>query len=188
MKLEIFLNDSPSAVSATPQMRITSPPLSYRAGLTAQYLWSSQQAIEKYLKCILLLNRIKAVDLRHDLQAAMRHVEGHGIALEPSPASKEFIGHVDACAQCRYLEISWFSFGGEIVALDGPFGSYADSALSMRNLVEYPFATVFLLRKFELRVDTLRRFSTVMIVQPENHYFGRTDSSERESAGPSVPT
>ena len=31
-----------------------------RAQMVTQFLWSSQQAIEKYLKCILLLNRIKA--------------------------------------------------------------------------------------------------------------------------------
>src|SRR6266571_4943728 len=38
-----------------------------RAALVMQFLWASQQAIEKYLKGILLLNRIPAKDVRHDL-------------------------------------------------------------------------------------------------------------------------
>jgi len=34
--------------------------LAYRAQLIPQFLWSSLQAIEKYLKCVLVLNRIRA--------------------------------------------------------------------------------------------------------------------------------
>ena len=34
--------------------------MAYRAKLLPQFLWLGLQAIEKYLKCILLLNRIKA--------------------------------------------------------------------------------------------------------------------------------
>jgi HEPN domain-containing protein len=40
--------------------------LSFRAQLVQQFLWQSLQAIEKYLKCILVLNRIKA-PRSHDL-------------------------------------------------------------------------------------------------------------------------
>ena len=39
----------------------------YRAKLVPQFLWSSLQSIEKYLKCILLLNRIKANKVGHNL-------------------------------------------------------------------------------------------------------------------------
>ncbi len=34
-----------------------------RAAFTTQYLLASQQAVEKYLKCVLLLNRIPAKDV-----------------------------------------------------------------------------------------------------------------------------
>ena len=34
--------------------------LAFRARLIQQFLWSSLQAIEKYLKCVLVLNRICA--------------------------------------------------------------------------------------------------------------------------------
>ena len=119
MKLDVFLNDfAVRCFRDTADADYIAARLSYRAGLTAQYLWSSQQAIEKYLKCILLLNRIKAGDVNHDLDAAQKRVEMNGIALNLTPVSKAFISHVDSCAQCRYLEISWFSFGREIVELD----------------------------------------------------------------------
>ena len=34
--------------------------MAYRAQLVPQFLWLSLQALEKYLKCILVLNRIPA--------------------------------------------------------------------------------------------------------------------------------
>ena len=34
--------------------------MAYRAMLPVQFLWSSQQALEKYLKCILFIRRITA--------------------------------------------------------------------------------------------------------------------------------
>ncbi|NOT26716.1 MAG: hypothetical protein HOP16_11495 [Acidobacteria bacterium] len=41
--------------------------LAYRAQLPVQFLWASQQALEKYLKFILFLERIKVPKLGHDL-------------------------------------------------------------------------------------------------------------------------
>lgn len=41
--------------------------LACRHELFPQFLWSSHQAIEKYLKAILLYNRIKANQVGHDL-------------------------------------------------------------------------------------------------------------------------
>ena len=38
-------------------------------------LWAAQQAVEKYLKCILLLNRIEAKKVRHDLGMALRKID-----------------------------------------------------------------------------------------------------------------
>jgi HEPN domain-containing protein len=111
MDVEAFLDDfAKRCFRDTADGDYIAARLSYRAGLTMQYLWSSQQAIEKYLKCILLLNRIKATKVRHDLEAALKLIEPN-IHLGLTPKSKEFIAHIDSCAQCRYLEISWFSFG-----------------------------------------------------------------------------
>ena len=43
-----------------------------RAVLVPQFLRASQHAVEKYLKCILLLNRICARHVRHDLGKALQ--------------------------------------------------------------------------------------------------------------------
>lgn len=48
--------------------------LAMRARLHAQYLWAAEQAVEKYLKCILVLNRVNTKDLSHDLEAALARV------------------------------------------------------------------------------------------------------------------
>jgi HEPN domain-containing protein len=47
--------------------------MAYRAGLSYSSLWASQQAIEKYLKCILLLNRIPAQQVAHSLDEALKN-------------------------------------------------------------------------------------------------------------------
>src|SRR5437867_3718571 len=49
-----------------------------RAALVPQFLWASQQTVEKYLKCILLLNRIPARKVFHDLDRALRKIKESG--------------------------------------------------------------------------------------------------------------
>ncbi|MCZ6489671.1 MAG: hypothetical protein O7A06_03955, partial [Acidobacteria bacterium] len=49
-----------------------------RARLVTQFLWASQQMIEKYLKCILLLHRIPATKVKHDLGAAILEIRTSG--------------------------------------------------------------------------------------------------------------
>jgi HEPN domain-containing protein len=67
----------------------------YRARLVVQYLWASQQAIEKYLKCILLLARIPAPDIKHDLGRALKEITASGaISLDLTFSTKEFIEYV----------------------------------------------------------------------------------------------
>lgn len=48
--------------------------LCIKAGLVPQFLWSSLQAFEKYLKCILLLNRIPSGRLGHKIEEALNLV------------------------------------------------------------------------------------------------------------------
>ncbi len=90
-----------------------------RAALTTQYLWTSQQAAEKYLKCILLLNRIPAKDVRHDLGMALSKIEKSGkVTLDLTKGTKEFIGRLDEYGPYRYFEISNVGFGADLVTLD----------------------------------------------------------------------
>jgi hypothetical protein len=46
--------------------------MAYRAKLPVQFLWASQQALEKYLKCILFIRRVPAKDVRHRLARALQ--------------------------------------------------------------------------------------------------------------------
>lgn len=90
-----------------------------RAALTTQYLWPSQQAVEKYFKCILLLNRIPANDVRHDLSKALGKIEKSGkMTLDLTKGTREFIERLDEYGPYRYFEISNVGFGAELVTLD----------------------------------------------------------------------
>jgi HEPN domain-containing protein len=90
-----------------------------RAGLTIQYLWASQQAVEKYLKCTLLLNRIPAKKVRHDLGTALHEIKTSGkVTLDLTKGTTEFIERLDKYGPQRYFEASNVGFGAELVTLD----------------------------------------------------------------------
>jgi HEPN domain-containing protein len=90
-----------------------------RAQLAEHFLWSSQQAIEKYLKCILLLNRIPAKKVGHDLAASLAAIKGSGkLTLDLLAVTETFIEHLDQFAMTRYLERSNVAFGADLITLD----------------------------------------------------------------------
>ena len=91
----------------------------FRYNLVPQALWASLQAIEKYLKCILLLHRIQGKRIGHSLRKALDILSSSKkMALNLTPASEQFIRHVDQFGECRYLEISVITYGGQVVDLD----------------------------------------------------------------------
>lgn len=92
--------------------------MAYRAMLVQQFLWSSQQALEKYLKCILFIRRIPAKRLKHILQPALQLIEEHGVGLDLTEASRKFIARIDQMGRFRYMEVSVFVDWHWIVALD----------------------------------------------------------------------
>jgi hypothetical protein len=93
--------------------------MAFRAALVTPSLWASQQAVEKYLKCILLLNRIKAPKVFHDLGKALGKIEGSGkVSLNLTAPTRQFIEYLDDCGRFRYQEISTVAFGQSLVALD----------------------------------------------------------------------
>ena len=93
--------------------------MAFRAALVTPSLWSSQQTLEKYLKCILLLNRIPAKNVGHDLRAALDAIEASAkITLRLTVPTRRFIDYLNAFGRFRYLEVSNFAFGGNIVTLD----------------------------------------------------------------------
>jgi hypothetical protein len=93
--------------------------MSFRAALATPSLWASLQAIEKYLKCILLLNRIQCNRRTHDLSRLLHAINTSSkIALDLTRVTSDFINHLNEFGSFRYLEISNVSFGGNLTALD----------------------------------------------------------------------
>lgn len=92
--------------------------LACRYGLYPQFLWASQQAVEKYLKAILLFNRIKASKVRHDIAEALRLTDGLSFKIELSDSSKEFIDHLAQVGEYRYLDVPYHVRGHILIDLD----------------------------------------------------------------------
>lgn len=92
--------------------------LAFRARLIPQFLWGSLQALEKYLKCMLVLNRIPA-RRGHDLgEILVAFDKNKPFDLHLSPPAKKFVDFLDTFGRHRYFESSWYVTGGEIVDLD----------------------------------------------------------------------
>lgn len=92
--------------------------LSYRHGLISQFHWQALQALEKYIKAILLYNRIKAKNINHDLEAALKYTEKLPFKIILSHSTTELISHIGKFGRFRYLETSYFTHGPKLVQLD----------------------------------------------------------------------
>ncbi len=93
--------------------------LAFRAKLFPQFMWSGLQAIEKYYKCILLMNRIPAKNLGHDLGRALRLINTHApFKVTLSGVSDQFVEYLNQYGRFRYLEIPWHASGIDLLRLD----------------------------------------------------------------------
>lgn len=92
--------------------------LACRAELMPQFLWSAQQAFEKYLKYLLLVNRIPALKVRHDIALALKLTEQLPFKLELRPQSRKFIEYIATYGEYRYLDVSSFVRGHVLLELD----------------------------------------------------------------------
>ena len=91
----------------------------YRVGLDLQFLWASLQAIEKYLKAILLYNGLSARGLGHEVTAAYRRVLSiSDISFDFSEDLQPFLEYLEVYGQNRYLQHPYFTHGEELVQLD----------------------------------------------------------------------
>ena len=72
-----------------------------RAKLPVQFLWASQQALEKYLKCILFIRRVPAAGVKHNLGRALKLVESAHVSLDLTERTRKFIEEIDAVGQYR---------------------------------------------------------------------------------------
>ena len=73
-----------------------------RAQLPVQFLWASQQALEKDPKSILFLHRIEADNVGHDIRAALSLIAQSGLDLGLSVGSMTFIREVADIGEYRY--------------------------------------------------------------------------------------
>lgn len=92
--------------------------LACRYELFPQFLWASHQAIEKYLKAILLYNRVNATQVGHDLALALSLTEKLPFKIELSSRSRKFIAHVAEVGEFRYIDIPYYVDGHILIDLD----------------------------------------------------------------------
>jgi len=92
--------------------------LACRYELFPQFLWASHQAIEKYLKAILLYNRVKATQVGHDLALALSLTENLPFKIELSSRSRKFIAHLAEVGEFRYIDIPFYVNGHILIDLD----------------------------------------------------------------------
>jgi len=79
--------------------------ISYKAGLIEPFLWSSLHAIEKYLKAILLFNRVSTKDYNHNIERLLCKVQRiKNIDLRLSKKTELFIRYLNEYGDNRYFD------------------------------------------------------------------------------------
>ena len=134
--------------------------MALRATLVPQFLWSSLQAIEKYLKAILLLNRTRSTEPTHRVSALLTKVENIGkLQFRISTPAREFVDYLNMYGRFRYLEVSYYGRGREIISLD---------------------RAVWEIRRYCNRLDSSRKQSDGTIVHMLEHELRQIQQSERD--------
>ncbi len=93
--------------------------MAYRARLFQPFLWAALHCLEKYVKGILVLNRVKA-HKGHSVLPGIDRMRQHGkFELDLSPDTVRFIKKLeDYGAEYRYYEVSYDSQPFDIIRLD----------------------------------------------------------------------
>lgn len=97
--------------------------VSYKLNFPTNFNWCALQAIEKYLKCILLLQRIEAKNVSHNLETALEKIKSVKISEETSTIIFQdpviaFIKDINHRGQSRYLGKSTHVIPDDINNLD----------------------------------------------------------------------
>lgn len=89
--------------------------IAYRKEFDQQFRWCSLQAIEKYLKAILLYNSVSSKRIRHDLIKALNRVQSIADLEFSVPSEIEtFIQYISDYGADRYLSHSTYLEGSEL--------------------------------------------------------------------------
>lgn len=93
--------------------------MAYRARLIQPFLWSALHCLEKYIKGILVLNRVKAHKGHSVLPGIEKMKQSGKFELELSADTVEFIKKLEDCgAEYRYYEVSYNIQSSDIVLFD----------------------------------------------------------------------
>lgn len=107
MKIDTFLNDfAIRSFRSQADMDYIMARCAYRKGFFGQYHWSGLQAIEKYIKAILLFNRIPSIKMGHDLSKGLELLQNISF-IKLENITNEIIQHFDAFGCNRYLTYSY---------------------------------------------------------------------------------
>jgi len=90
-----------------------------KSHLSGPFLWSASQAVEKYLKCILILHRINTKDISHNLTKALTRIrELLPFRIELEEGEQELFNHLAQWNGDRYLLTSFTIDSYELLQLD----------------------------------------------------------------------
>ena len=93
--------------------------MNYKAQLREPFLWSSLQAFEKYIKAILLFNKVSSKGISHDLNKGLERVENiKDISFTIPDDVKEFINYINDYGTNRYLEYHSYLRDNALLKLD----------------------------------------------------------------------
>ena len=93
--------------------------LALRHQLIPQFIWASQQAIEKYLKAILLFNRSACKATNHALMPLLKQSKRiSALSWVPSKDLLQFVEYLDRHNPIRYLEGGYYARGKMLLDLD----------------------------------------------------------------------
>lgn len=90
----------------------------HKLNLWTQFFWSALQAIEKYQKCILLLRRVPARRLGHNLEGGLSLLKEHLPGFTLSKSTESLIAHLNQIGTDRYFEFTFTVDGHELFYLD----------------------------------------------------------------------
>lgn len=112
--------------------------IAYRMEFDQQFRWCSLQAIEKYLKAILIYNRVSAKGIRHDLNKALMRIENI-TDLEfylPSSDVADFIKYISDYGSDRYLSHPTHLKDSALLTLDKTVWSIRRYCFFMRQVIQ----------------------------------------------------
>jgi HEPN domain-containing protein len=93
--------------------------LCHRHKLTEQFLWASQQAVEKYLKGILLFHDENTIGLSHNLNTAFKKAQQiEALGLTITQPCIEFMDYLNSQGPNRYFVVPRSTPGKELLSLD----------------------------------------------------------------------